>query len=82
MMATKTVLDDRLMIWRDTITKGQCGMKDRYTRKYAGYIEKSIRDFETYEICWKLNRLDDDGNYIVHGKYPTLEAAKSAVKTL
>ena len=57
-------------------------MKDRSTRKYVGNIEKSIRDFETYEICWKLNRLDDDGNSLVHGKYPTLEAAKEAVKLL
>ena len=81
-MKITIVLDDRLRIWRDTITPGQCGMKDRSTRKHVGNIEKSIRDFETYEICWELNRLDDDGNSLVHGKYPTLEAAKEAVKTL
>jgi hypothetical protein len=57
-------------------------MKTRSTRKYAGYIEKSIRDFETYEICWKLHRPDDDGNDMIFGVYKTLEEAKEAVKLI
>jgi hypothetical protein len=78
---TTIVLDDRLMIWRDCVTPGQCGMKDRYNRKYAGYIEKSC-DMKTYEICWELHRPDDDGNDMIFGVYKTLEEAKEAVKLI